>query len=104
MKLTRYKTGELVSMVRGLGTTATCWQEPQEFFILRGKHDRIIAQGSVNSTVFLSEKYGSGEGIKATDKQIIDAIITDESVFAQLVGMEFARVQEYLKGGEGNEM
>ena len=82
MKLTRYKTGELVSMVKGLGSAALCWQEPQEFFILWGKHNQIIARGSVNSTLFLSEKYGSGDGIKATDEQIIDALINDEPIFS----------------------
>lgn len=77
-KLIRKRTGQIVEMVQGLGERH--WQEPEEVFYVV-QDGKIIASGDVNASLFLSEKYGEGKGLEATDAQILDAVLHDESVF-----------------------
>lgn len=73
----RYQSG-IVRMIRGKRE----WQEPREFYrIWKGRHPKIVLSGSINSTLFLSRIYGKGDGAKASDEQIVDAVTHDESIF-----------------------
>lgn len=57
------------------------WKENAEYFRIYNLKNRLVAEGPVNATLFLSKTYGNGQGIEATDRQIIDAVTHDESIF-----------------------
>lgn len=58
------------------------YEEPLEFFQVFDPKGRFVCGGSSNATLFCCpEPIGLGKGRKATDEQIIHAVLNDESVF-----------------------
>ena len=77
--LVRYRDlTRMVTMSQGVKE----WKEPAEYFVLYKDRQlkTEIAHGSTNAASFLSEKYGHGQGIGATNEQIVDALIHDEPI------------------------
>ena len=62
--------------------TPRSYEEPRETYCIFDPTGRFIASGTLNATVFCCPpSIGTGEGRKATDEQIIYAVLNDESVF-----------------------
>lgn len=58
------------------------YEEPHEFFSIFDPAGRLVYGGTTNATIFCCpDPIGTGEGRKATDEQIIYAVLNDESVF-----------------------